>query len=165
MYVKHSRTGGSPRVIVVVLLAVIGAATTYQALLAAGVVGLGSTPGEGPPGADAALAIGLLAILLGAVVAAWLAGRGRPAGAAALLAPAAATFLVARFYSYDDYYLPTLRRASEGGILAPELVYGLLALALGAGILAGFWPRAGLALTVPTMLACGFFAWIAFAGH
>src|ERR671914_17796 len=37
------------------------------------------------------------------------------AGLLALLAAAGAGFVLARFLAYDPYYLPTLRRFSEGG--------------------------------------------------
>jgi hypothetical protein len=147
------------------ILAVVGAATVYEALFALGVIKPRTVPGEGPPGAGAVLAIAEFAILVGAFVAVWIAGNGRGAPFAALLAPAAAAFLVARYNTYDDYYLPTLRRASDDGLLPPELVYGLAALAVGTGLLAAARPRVGLTLAAPTMLACGLFAWVAFAGH
>ena len=84
---------------------------------------------------------------------------------AELLAPAAAAFLVARFYTFDPYYLPTLRRASDGGLVAPEVVYLLAGLALVAGLLVRLRPRVGLWLTSVVMIGCALFAWVAYGGH
>ena len=39
----------------------------------------------------------------------------RPEPVAALLAPAAAAFLVAYFFTFDPYYAPSERRYSDGG--------------------------------------------------
>jgi hypothetical protein len=146
-------------------LAVILAGTLYEALVALGVIHLGGEPGEGPVGAGAVLAAALLAMLVGAIAVVWPSAAVTRAQLVALLAPAAGAFLVARFNTYDDYYLPTLRRASDQGLLSPELVYGLAALAVGAGLLTRVRPRAGLLLSAPVMLACAFFTWIAHAGH
>ena len=83
----------------------------------------------------------------------------------ALLPPAAAAFLVARYYTFDPYYLPTLRRFSDDGILPPALVYGLLALAIGAALLTRANRRVGAALSVPVILACALFSQVVVGGH
>jgi hypothetical protein len=45
---------------------------------------------------------------------------------APLVPLAAVAFVVARFYSFDPYYAPELRRMSDGGLVAPGLIYVLI---------------------------------------
>jgi hypothetical protein len=146
-------------------LIVVVAAAAYEAAVALGVIALGSEPGDGPPGEEIVLTAALLAMLAVAFLAAWWSRRGHRVALAELLAPAGAAFLVARFYSFDPYYLPTLRRASDDGLVAPELVFLLTGLALVAGLLVRLRPRVGLWLTSPVMVGCALFAWVAFGGH
>ena len=40
---------------------------------------------------------------------------------------AASALLLARFHSFDPYYVPTLRRMSDGGVVGAAWVYGLIA--------------------------------------
>ncbi|MEO8289645.1 MAG: hypothetical protein ABI649_01455 [Gaiellaceae bacterium] len=133
----------------------------YEALVALRVIDLGSLPGEGPPGEGIVLSLALLAMLAGVV----LAGFGRPASFIELLAPAAAAFLVARFLTFDPYYAPALRRMSDGGLVSPLLVVALVILALTVAVLTRTWPRAGLLLTVPVILACALTALAVAVGH
>jgi hypothetical protein len=79
--------------------------------------------------------IALLAMLFGAV----LVFRG--VGPAWLFAPAAAVFVTARFYTGDPYYEPDFRAYGDGGVFSPVWVYGLLGLALLAGMTTRFWRR------------------------
>jgi hypothetical protein len=78
------------------------------------------------PGADArgqALAtIATLAAVVVTFVLAVLHGRG---WALALIPLAAAAWVVAHFYAFDPYYLPTLERFSETGAVSPYWVYGV----------------------------------------
>jgi hypothetical protein len=147
----------------VAVLCVLAAATAYEALVALGVIGLGSEPGEGPQGEGTILLIAVGAMLVEAGLAV-LAAAGLRLPYVGLFAPAAAAVLVARFYTFDPYYLPTLRRMSDGGLLSPVLVYGLVAFALAAGFLAHS-RRGWVALSAPVILACAFFALIAAGGH
>ena len=153
------------RIRVLAVLAVLSGATAYEVLVALGVIGLGTVPGAGPPGGEIALVLAMLALVVGAFTVLWIARSSQRTRLAEFLAPAAAAFLVARFYTFDDYYLPTLRRASDEGLLAPELVWGTAAVALVAGVLVRVRSRIGLALTAPVMLACGLCAWVAYGGH
>jgi hypothetical protein len=152
------------RIVVVATLGVLVLATGYEALVAFGVIELGSLPGEGPPGE---LTIALIAVLTMLVAAglALIAALGARVPFLYLLPPAAAAFLVARFSTFDPYYLPTLRRYSDDGMLPPELVYAVVALAVGAALLTLFHRRAGAALSVPVILACAFFAQVLVGGH
>jgi hypothetical protein len=152
------------RMVVVATLVVLVLATGYEALVAFGVIGLGSLPGEGPPGE---LTIALIAVLTMLVAAglALVAALGARVPFLYLLPPAAAAFLVARFYTFDPYYLPTLRRYSDDGMLPPQLVYAVVALAAVAALLTLVHRRAGAALSVPVILACALFAQVLVGGH
>jgi hypothetical protein len=145
-------------------LGVLVAATMYEALVALKVIELGSEPGAGAPGEQAVALIAVLAMLVAAGLAAF-AAFGARVPLLALLPPAAAAFLVSRFYTFDPYYLPTLRRYSEDGMLPPELVFGVVALALAAAALTPVHRRAAAALSAFAILACAFFAQVLVGGH
>ncbi len=147
------------------VVAVITAATVYEALVALGVIELGSLPGDGPPGAGIVLAAALVAMLVGVALALGMGGFRGPASTAELLAPAAAAFLVARFFTFDPYYAPTLRRMSDSGLVSPPLVAVLVLAALAAAVLTHARPRAGLILTAPVVLACALTALLMAGGH
>lgn len=152
------------RLVVGLTLGVLLGATLYEALVASGVIELGSQPGDGPPGEQTIALTAVLTMLVAAGLALFAALGGR-VPFLALLAPTAATFLVARYYTFDPYYLPTLRRFSDDGILPPALVYGLLALAVGAALLTRANRRVGAALSVPVILACALFSQVVVGGH
>jgi hypothetical protein len=152
------------RLVALVTLGFLAFATTYEALVASGVIELGSLPGEGPPGEQTIALIAVLTMLVAAGVALF-AAFGARVPLLALLPPAAAAFLVARFYTFDPYYLPTLRRFSDDGMLPPVLVYGTLALAVGVALLTRANQRVGAALSVPVILACALFAQVVVGGH
>jgi hypothetical protein len=147
------------------VVGVLAAATVYEALVALGVIQLGSLPGDGPPGAGIVLAAALVAMLVGAALALGMGGFGGRASTAELLAPAAAAFLVARFFTFDPYYAPTLRRYSDSGFVSPFLVAVLVSAALAAAVLTRARPRAGLLLTAPVVLACALTALLMEVGH
>jgi hypothetical protein len=152
------------RLLVFVTLGALVFATMYEGLVAFGVIELGSEPGEGPPGDGAIALIAVLTMLVAAGLAVF-AALGARAPLIALLPPGAAAFLVARFYTFDPYFLPTLRRYSDDGLLPPELVYGVVALAVGAAFLTHAHRRAGSALSVFAITACAFFAQVMSGGH
>jgi hypothetical protein len=151
--------------LVLAILTVLGAATLYEVCVAAGIIELGSLPGEGPPGS---MAVGLVAatgFLTAAASAEALAVSASPTPLAAFLAPCAAAFLVAHYYTFDAYYLPTLIRYSDRDFLPPAVVFVLAAAALVTGLTSYIRPRMGLALSGPVILACGLAAWFAGIGH
>ena len=145
-------------------LGVLLGATLYETLVALQVIELGSQPGDGPPGEQTVALVAVLAMLVAAGLGV-LAAVGAHVPFVPLLAPAAAAFLVARFYTFDPYYLPDLRRFSEDGMLPPALVYGVVALAVGAALLTLANRRLGAALSVPVILACALFAQVVVGGH
>lgn len=156
-----------------ILLAAIGVAAAgaaYELLVALGVIGLGPRPGDAPAGATAIVPLALLALLLagGLLLAAAVGGRrwngwGRLAVPAA--GAAASAFLVARFYSYDPYYAPYLRRMSEEGLVAGRLIAFLVAATLVSGLLVRRWPRAASAGTAVGVWAIALTAAVAGLGH
>ena len=98
-------------------------------------------------------------MLVGAVLAFW------PVPAAALLAPAAAFFVTARFYTGDPYYLPTFRRYADGGIFPPTWIYVLLGLALAVGATTYLWRRTAAVESSVVLLLLAFTALFMGTGH
>jgi hypothetical protein len=123
------------------------AAAAYEVALALGAVSIGREPGQGAPGEEAVEGAMLLVMVVGACLAVAAARRRCRSGVIALYAPAAAAFLVTRFYSYDPYYAPSLRRYSDGGVAAPELIFAYAVGAAAVGLAAWFVPREGAVAT------------------
>ena len=90
----------------------------YEALVALEVLPIGDEPGEGARGSDLVLVAAMLAYLTAAVicVAHAVAARSEARPVWIALAPVGAVYLVARWYTFDPYYLPTLRRYADGEI-------------------------------------------------
>lgn len=82
-----------------------------------------------------------------------------------LVAPAAAAFVVARFYAFDPYYAPSLRRASDGGLVPTAEIVVVVAVSLVAGCLVATRPRLGSAATCCALLLCAFTALALRLGH
>jgi hypothetical protein len=153
------------RVVLLAVLAVLAGATAYEVLVATSVIDLGSLPGEGPPGAGLAGRLAAAGLLAAVVLCAALVRVQHAPVLAALLAPAAGAFLLAYFHTFDPYYLPSLIRYSERDFVPPALVYALVAAAFAVGVLTFLRRRAGLVLSVPTILACALAALWAGIGH
>jgi hypothetical protein len=134
------------RAVVVVLFT----AAAYEVALALGAGSVGPDPGEGVEGEGVVQAVALLAILAGAALGVVYAAR--PRAVAALLAPAAATFLVAFFFTYDPYYAPTRRRFSDDGAVPFRWIALVAAAALAAGVLARMRPRLGSLVTTGVLV-------------
>lgn len=153
-------------VAVLTVLLVLAAAIVYETTVALRVVELGSLPGEGPPGAGAMGLVAALGLLAAALLsAALVAARRDPPALSALLALAAGAYLLASFYSFDPYYLPSLIRYSERDFIPSAIVFVLVGLSLTAGLVTLRRRRAGLALSVPLTLACALTAWWSGIGH
>lgn len=130
----------------------LGLAALYELLLATEVVPMGDAPGEEAPGGAVVALVALMAFLLaaGTSFVRSLETRGGVA-VFALLAPAGAAYLIARWYSFDPYYLPSLRRYADGGIHGPWIVAVAL-VAVGAGMLTVARPRPGCVVSFVVLL-------------
>jgi hypothetical protein len=143
------------------LLVVICLGVVYEAAIALEWISIGTVPGEGAAYQGLFLAATELATLAGVALVIATNGRNR---LIPLLAPAAAAFMVARFYTFDPYYAPTLRRASDQGGFSPLWVWTVAALAVASATLSLARPRLGF-LNAPVLLLCGLTAWIVYFGH
>jgi hypothetical protein len=124
---------------------VLFAAAIFELALAVGLVGSysGRAPGQDVEGENTVVEVAVLTMLAGSVVALAHAIRPRRPWTVALFAPAAAAFVTARFYTYDPYYLPDLRRYSDEGAVLDVWILGTLALAIVVGRATGLRPRGG----------------------
>jgi len=143
----------------------LAAATGYEIALAAGALSIGRDPGDGAPGEDAVLASALLVMAIGTILAGLTSSRPAPRAALALVAPASAAFALARFYTYDPYYAPSLRRMSDGGLVNPIWMYGLLVAAVAVGAIAWRRPRSSATLTAACVAICAVTALVESGGH
>jgi hypothetical protein len=151
--------------IVPVLVTLVLGAAAYEAALAFGWTAtrpLSERPSEWivPLVAFAGLVLLALAFLVAARGAPLRAQRAVP-----LALPAAAALLAARFYSYDPYYLPTLRRLSDGGVVEPAWTYGLIAAATIIEVVILLRLRLGLLLAAPLLLLIAGTLIVAVTGH
>jgi hypothetical protein len=146
-----------------VVVAVLAGAAVYELALALGAGSIGPAPGDDVTGAGAVFTAALLAIIAAVVLALVYAARPRPV--AALLAPAAAAFLVPFVFTYDPYYAPTLRRYCDGGAVPLGWIVFVAALALVAGALTRARPRPGAAASSAVLVVLLFTAVFAADGH
>ena len=148
----------------------LSVAACYEALVAFGVVSIGPNPGQGPTHEGIVLAVALLTLVSGGLLllvasSSHLAVRVVPRWLVAVVPLAAASFVVARWFSYDPYYAPTLRRMSDGGI-----VPGWWIALLGVLAVAGAWsvvrhPKAGMVVVVLVMWLSAATALVSPGGH
>jgi hypothetical protein len=135
------------------------------------VIPLGSQAGEGPTGDSVVVLAALLAMLVvGFMLSPAAIDRRTSQGMAsdpvvALVALAAAAFVLARYLAYDPNYLPTLRRMSDGGIVPPWWVGFIVVLALGSAALTRIEARAALLGVSAVMFFGAFTALLTGAGH
>ena len=141
------------RALVIPVILVLAACTLHQVAVAAGWLAIGRQPGDDPTGTTAVLIAAVVALIAGAFVL----GASVPSRLAPLVPLAAVAFVVARFYSFDSYYAPGLQRMSDGGLVAPGLIYALIFTAVAVAALMTKWPRAAPAgaalLVISTLLA------------
>ena len=76
-----------------------------------------------------------IAMLAGLVISFVLIAMDRRSVPAALFSVAAASLMVARFYTFDTYYLPTLKRYSDSGVFSSTWVFLVAMVALLASFL------------------------------
>ena len=112
-----------------------------------------------PDGEGWILLFALLAMFAGTVLLFLRVGSG------GLLAPAAAFFVTARFYTGDPYYGPTFRAYGDGGVFSLVWVFGLLVLALLAGVATHRWRRTAPVESAAVLLLLVFTALFMGTGH
>jgi hypothetical protein len=94
-----------------------------------------------------------------------LAARSRWSFPAALFAVAAAALMVAHYYTFDTYYLPTLTRYSESGSFSPAWVFSVAIAGVLASLLAFARPLFGFMATAVVIPLCLFTIVFAGFGH
>ena len=99
---------------------------------------MGPQSGDDPTGTTAVIIAALVALISGAIAL----GTRLRSRLAPLVPLAAVAFVVARFYTFDSYYAPALRRMSDGGLVAPGVIYTLIATAVFVAALIAKLPRA-----------------------
>jgi len=119
-------------------------AAGYELALALGAGSVGPEPGDGVAGSGVIDFVALLAMVAAFGLA--FAFSTYPWRGAALLAPSAAAYLVAFYFTYDPYFAPELRRYSEGNVAGGWIAL-VAAIAVGAGALTLLRPRGGAAVS------------------
>jgi hypothetical protein len=143
-----------------VVLVVLAACTLHQVAVAASWIAMGPQGGDDPAGTTAAIVAALVAMVAGAVAL----GATVRSRLAPLVPLAAVAFVVARFYSFDSYYAPARRRMSDGGLVAPGLIYALIMAGLVVAALMTKRPRAAPA-GAALLVVLAFVALVESAGH
>jgi hypothetical protein len=132
---------------------VLLAAAAYEAAVALEWISMGSHPGDNATG-QAPVSIAAFLALLTGIVATLVSRRILRRWPAALVPVAAATYMVAHYYAFDPYYLPTLRRFSDGGVVPAAWLYGVVAAALVATVAIRRRPSTAPVLTPLVLLVC-----------
>lgn len=145
----------------------LGAGAIYQATVALGFLAMGKGPGGEPAGSEIVALTVLLAFMIGIIASVSCAFRQGTEwkSVAPLIAPAAAAFAAARFFALDPYYLPTLRRMSDGGLVAGRWIVALVVLALLTGVVTKIKPRIGIFVTSIVLALGAHTSMIEGAGH
>ena len=136
------------------LLVLLGSAA-YEAAIALQWIPVGTEPGDNARFEGLVISLALLAFLGGIVISIGLAVRDRRSVVGALIPVAAALMMIARYYTFDTYYLPTLTRYSEGSFPA-SWVYGLALASVSACVLSLMKPRIGAVIAAGVIFLCTF---------
>jgi hypothetical protein len=151
------------RVLGWVVVTVLLGGAAYELALALGFESTRVSKGEDAPGEVWVFLGALIAMLVGAGLA--VAWTRRPRLDAALLAPAAAAFVAAFFFTYDPYYAPGLERYSERDVVNWAWFSLVVALGIAVGALTPLRPRLGAAATSIVLLLLLMTAIAAADGH
>jgi hypothetical protein len=136
------------------VLVVLLGATAYEAAVAVKWIPVGSLPGENARFEGIVMALALLALVAGIVISLLLAARDRRSIPAALFVVVAMALMVARYYTFDTYYLPTLTRYSESGSFSPTWIYGVAIACVPAWFFSLAKPSIGFAIGAAVMILC-----------
>jgi hypothetical protein len=152
--VPHSLT--RLRLLELAVLVVLLGAAAYEAAVALKWIPVGTLPGENARFEGLVLVAALLISLAGIVILLVLAARDGRSPAAALFPAAATALMVARYYTFDTYYLPSLTRYSESGSFPATWVYGVAIAGVAAWLLTLAKPRLGYVIGAAVMFLCTF---------
>jgi hypothetical protein len=114
---------------------------------------MGSQPGDDAPGQAVVTIAALLALLTG-IVATLVSRRILRRWPATLVPIAAAAYMVAQYYTFDSYYLPSRTRFSETGSISSLWVYGVAVVALIFALVIRRRPSVAPVLTPILLLIC-----------
>jgi hypothetical protein len=146
-----------------IVIGVLVAAAAYELALALGAGSLGPEPGDNVAGATVVRLGATLVMVVGAGLV--LGSLSSQRASAALLAPAAACFVVPLYFTFDPYYARTLRRYSVDGMLPPGWIVAVAASAIVAGVLTWLVSRVGAPASALVLLALAFTAVLMVGGH
>ena len=114
---------------------------------------MGSQPGDDAPGQAVVTIAALLALLTG-IVATLVSRRILRRWPATLVPIAAAAYMVAQYYTFDSYYLPSRTRFSDTGSISSVWVYGVAVVALIFALVIRRRPSVAPVLTPILLLIC-----------
>jgi len=132
---------------------VLLAAAAYEAAVALEWISMGSLSGQEAPGQAAVTIAAFLALLTG-IVATLVSRRILHRWPAALVPVAAAVYMLAHYYAFDSYYLPTLRRFSDSGSVSSAWVFGVVVAAVLVALAIRRRPSVAPVLTPILLLIC-----------
>jgi hypothetical protein len=146
------------------VIGILIAAAAYELAVALGAESLGPNPGDDVAGAGVVRAVALFASLAAVPLAVGFVPR--PWRAAALLAPAAAAFVLPLYFTFDPYYAPDERRyIDNGGWSSPAWMIGFGVVGVVTGLLTALLPRVGAAASVVVLLLLFGLALFVGVGH
>ena len=140
-----------------VVVVVLTAATVYEAAQALGVISLGKLPGDDAPGAGIVETAAPFAFLTAFVVGfcSFRDAERIPSIVRQLLPLVAVAAAVVGYFSFDPYFAPTKRRYSDYASSGQTVwICFVIAVALTAGVVARYRPRAGMLLTLVALFLC-----------
>ncbi len=132
---------------------VLFAAAAYEAAVALEWISMGSRSGQEAPGQAAVTIAAFLALLTG-VVATVLSRRILHRWPALLIPVAAAAYMMAHYYAFDSYYLPSRTRFSESSSVSNVWLYGVVVAAVIAALAIRRRPSVAPVLTPILLLVC-----------
>jgi hypothetical protein len=110
-------------------------------------------PGQEAPG-QAAVTIAAFAALLIGIGATLVSRRILHSWPGMLVPLAAAAYVVAHYYAFDSYHLPTQRRFSDAGTVSPAWIYGVVVSAVIVAFAIRKRPSVAPVLTPILLLIC-----------
>jgi hypothetical protein len=132
---------------------VLAAAAAFEVAIALEWISMGSRPGEEAAG-QAEVTIAAFLALVNGIIAALISRRILRRWPATLVTLGAAAYMAAHYYAFDPYYLPSLRRFSDGGFVSPNWLYGVVAAIVIVALAVRRRPSVAPVLTPIALLVC-----------